>query len=158
MPLIYRLTKGSPLTISELDGNFQYFTGSHAVTGSFITSGSLSVTGSSGISGSNITLRGTTSITGNTTITGNATGTGGTTSLQSTTIAGSSTTISSTNVHISGILTASNSAGTVFPVNLGGTAPGFSGTTNGQFLFGSGSNGYQIFVWINGAWRSGSLS
>lgn len=40
MALIYRGTKGSALTISEIDGNFAYFTGSHAVTGSLTVSGS----------------------------------------------------------------------------------------------------------------------
>lgn len=46
MALTYRGQKGSALTIEELDSNFQYFTGSHAVTGSLIVTGSLTVTGS----------------------------------------------------------------------------------------------------------------
>jgi hypothetical protein len=41
MALTYRQTKGSALTIQELDGNFEYFTGSHAVTGSLTVSGSV---------------------------------------------------------------------------------------------------------------------
>jgi hypothetical protein len=41
MALIYRQTKGSALTIAELDGNFQHFTGSHAITGSLTVSGSV---------------------------------------------------------------------------------------------------------------------
>jgi hypothetical protein len=41
MALIYRQTKGSALTIAELDGNFQHFTGSHSVTGSLTVSGSV---------------------------------------------------------------------------------------------------------------------
>jgi hypothetical protein len=52
MALTYREQKGSALTIEELDANFQYFTGSHAVTGSLIVSGSFSVTGSTSITGS----------------------------------------------------------------------------------------------------------
>lgn len=52
MALTYRQTKGSALTIEELDANFQYFTGSHAVTGSLIVSGSLTTTGSFSASGS----------------------------------------------------------------------------------------------------------
>jgi hypothetical protein len=56
MALTYRQTKGSALTIQELDANFQYFTGSHAVTGSQIISGSLEITGSLSISGSSINL------------------------------------------------------------------------------------------------------
>ena len=31
--LTLRQVKGSPLTIAELDGNFEYFTGSHAKIG-----------------------------------------------------------------------------------------------------------------------------
>jgi hypothetical protein len=41
MALTYRQTKGSALTIQELDANFEYFTGSHAITGSLTVSGSV---------------------------------------------------------------------------------------------------------------------
>ena len=58
MALTYRSTKGSALTILELDNNFRYFTGSHAVTGSFvaqyqrpITSSNIDLTASIGIAG-----------------------------------------------------------------------------------------------------------
>jgi hypothetical protein len=41
MPLKLRKDNGSePLTWNELDGNFEYFAGSHAVTGSLVLSGS----------------------------------------------------------------------------------------------------------------------
>ncbi len=50
--LTLRSVKGSPLTNAELDGNFEYFTGSHAVTGSLVVLGSLAVTGSVSITGS----------------------------------------------------------------------------------------------------------
>jgi len=46
MALTYRGTKGSPLTIEEIDSNFAYFTGSHSITGSLTVSGSLIVSGS----------------------------------------------------------------------------------------------------------------
>jgi len=46
MALTYRGTKGSPLTIAEIDSNFAYFTGSHSITGSIIIDGSLIVSGS----------------------------------------------------------------------------------------------------------------
>jgi len=36
MALTYRSEKGEALTITELDNNFRYFTGSHAITGSLI--------------------------------------------------------------------------------------------------------------------------
>jgi len=41
MALTYRNVKGSALTINELDNNFSYFTGSHAITGSLTVSGSI---------------------------------------------------------------------------------------------------------------------
>jgi hypothetical protein len=50
--LTLRSVKGSPLTNAELDGNFEYFTGSHAITGSLTITGSLAVTGSISTSGS----------------------------------------------------------------------------------------------------------
>jgi hypothetical protein len=107
MALTYRQTKGSALTIQELDANFEYFTGSHAVTGSFTTSGSLIITGST---------------------------------------------------DISGLLTINNVFGALLTptASLSGIAPTFNGS-EGQFLFGSGSGGYKMFVWLGGAWRSGSL-
>ena len=113
MALTYRQTKGSALTIQELDANFEYFTGSHALTGSFTTSGSLTVTGSTNITGS---------------------------------------------AGILGLLTINNVSGALLTptASLSGIAPTFNGS-EGQFLFGSGSNGYKIFVWLGGAWRSGSL-
>tara|TARA_B100000900_G_scaffold315183_1_gene274066 strand:+ start:1065 stop:1553 length:489 start_codon:yes stop_codon:yes gene_type:complete len=46
MALLYRSEKGSALTITELDDNFRYFTGSHSVTGSLDINGGLIVTGS----------------------------------------------------------------------------------------------------------------
>jgi trimeric autotransporter adhesin len=39
--LTLRSVKGSPLTNAELDGNFEYFTGSHSITGSLTVSGSI---------------------------------------------------------------------------------------------------------------------
>jgi len=39
--LTLRSVKGSPLTNAEMDGNFEYFTGSHAITGSLTISGSI---------------------------------------------------------------------------------------------------------------------
>jgi uncharacterized membrane protein YgdD (TMEM256/DUF423 family) len=46
MALTYRGTKGSPLTIEEIDSNFSYFTGSHSITGSLIVTGSVIISGS----------------------------------------------------------------------------------------------------------------
>jgi hypothetical protein len=46
MALTYRQTKGSALTIDELDANFAYFTGSHPINGDLTITGSLIVSGS----------------------------------------------------------------------------------------------------------------
>jgi len=46
MALTYRKTKGSALTIDELDANFAHFTGSHPIDGNLIITGSLVVSGS----------------------------------------------------------------------------------------------------------------
>jgi len=48
MALTYRQTKGSALTIQELDANFQYFTGSQAITGSLIVTQAITASSLSG--------------------------------------------------------------------------------------------------------------
>jgi hypothetical protein len=50
--LTLRSVKGSPLTNAELDSNFEYFTGSHAITGSLTTTEGAIISGSILISGS----------------------------------------------------------------------------------------------------------
>jgi hypothetical protein len=62
-------------------------------------------------------------------------------------------------LNLSGLLTITNVSGALLTptASLTGIAPVFSGS-EGQFLFGSGSNGYRMFVFLGGAWRSGSLS
>lgn len=97
MALTYRGQKGSALTIQELDDNFAYFTGSHAITGSLTVSGSLT-----------------------------------------------------TFNYVSGALLTPTGSFTT-------PAPTFA-ASEGQFMFGSGSNGYALFVYIGGTWRSSSLS
>ena len=75
--LTLRSVKGSPLTNAELDGNFEYFTGSHAITGSLVVTGgitgSLLGTATTSITSSyvlNGTLAGTTQISGSILISG----------------------------------------------------------------------------------------
>ena len=50
--LTLRSVKGSPLTNAEMDGNFEYFTGSYALTGSLTTTEGIITSGSILISGS----------------------------------------------------------------------------------------------------------
>lgn len=114
MGLTYRSDLNRPLTNTEIDNNFRYFTGSHDITGSLTVSGSLTVIGSNTITGSFIA-------------------------------SGSSFIINN------------NSGSILTPTaSFNGITPTFNGV-EGQFLFGSGSQGYKLFVWIGGAWRSGSL-
>ena len=78
MALTYRGQKASALTIQELDDNFSYFTGSHAVTGSLIVTGSHAVTGSLAVTGStslqNTTIQGAFTVTGSLATFNNASG------------------------------------------------------------------------------------
>ena len=119
MALTYRGQKGSALTIQELDNNFAYFTGSHAITGSLVVSGSLTTTGS--------------------------------TFLQDTIVQGALT--------VSGSLATFNyvSGALLTPTGSFTTPKPTFAASEGQFLFGSGSNGYALFAYIGGAWRSSSL-
>ena len=77
MALTLREVKGSALTIEEMDNNFRYFTGSHAITGSLIVSTAVTASAFSG-DGSGLTgvtgdwdgsLNGNASITGSLTVT-----------------------------------------------------------------------------------------
>lgn len=63
MPIVYRLTKGSPLTHEELDGNFQFLTGSiNAISGTYAKTGSNTFNGNQTIYG-NLSVFGTASFT-----------------------------------------------------------------------------------------------
>jgi hypothetical protein len=122
MGLTYRSDLNRPLTNTEIDNNFRYFTGSQAITGSVITSGSSTVIGNVAIT-NGINITGSFISSGSSFIINNVSGS---------------------------VLTPTASL-------TGLIAPTFNGV-DGQFLFGSGSEGYKLFVWIGGAWRSGSLS
>ena len=84
--LTLRSVKGSPLTNAELDGNFEYFTGSHAITGSLTVSSSITSngytvvtsnqTGSFLVSSGSFATTGSNAFTGNQTISGSLTTTG----------------------------------------------------------------------------------
>jgi hypothetical protein len=77
MALTLREVKGTALTINEMDNNFRYFTGSHAITGSLIVSTAVTASAFAG-DGSGLTgvtgdwdgsLNGNASITGSLTVT-----------------------------------------------------------------------------------------
>jgi len=79
MALTLREVKGSALTINEMDNNFRYFTGSHAITGSLIVSAAVTA---SAFAGDGSGLTGVTgewdgSHNGNASITGSLTVTAG---------------------------------------------------------------------------------
>lgn len=75
--LTLRSVKGSPLTNAELDGNFEYFTGSHAITGSLVVSSSITSNGytvvTSNQTGSLIVNTGSLASTGSNTFNGTQT-------------------------------------------------------------------------------------
>ena len=160
--------KGSALTIEELDNNFRHFTGSHSITGSLIISSSLIVSGSMGISGSIIPSQPSSTLgnvdnyfeeiyVGNDSI-----------------VFVSGSTTSSFGIDSSGSLSGSfdgdfngsftGSVDTQF--NSGSCLIGCTGSEvptgvrqEGTFEFvASGSGDYFIYVYLGGAWRSGSLS
>jgi hypothetical protein len=63
-------------------------------------------------------------------------------------------------LHISGGLSTFNfvSGTLITPTGSFTTPTPTFAASEGQFLFGSGSNGYAMFVWIGGGWRSSSLA
>jgi hypothetical protein len=133
MGLTYRSDLNRPLNNTEIDNNFRYFTGSHDITGSLTVSGSTITIGSNVTTGSLIVSNSLT-IIGSNIITGSFIASG------------------------SSFIINNNSGSVLTPTaSLNGIAPTFNGV-EGQFLFGSGSQGYKLFVWMGGAWRSGSLS
>tara|TARA_Y100000385_G_scaffold187944_1_gene194313 strand:+ start:29600 stop:30193 length:594 start_codon:yes stop_codon:yes gene_type:complete len=91
LALIFRDTKGAPLTHGEVDGNFRHLTGSHEISGSInvngnITGSNLSLSGtdsvlavasisaSGGLTGSHLFISGNSQIDGNLTLGGNMIG------------------------------------------------------------------------------------
>lgn len=176
--LTLRLVKGTALTNSELDGNFEYFTGSHAITGSLTVSGSVIPSDVSGTLGTSASLWSTINLDGSGingaaiaihsgsnsgTLTWNS-GSGFLFSdvINSPTITGSFTvnTLGAPTLSGSiGAITLSYPSGAILTptASLATSAPTFN-ASEGQFMFGSGSDGYKMFVYLGGAWRSGSLS
>jgi hypothetical protein len=118
--LTLRSVKGSPLTNAELDGNFEYFTGSHSITGSLTVSNNITSNGSTVVTsnqtGSFVTNTGTGSFatTGSNAFTGNQTISGSLTTTGSVNITGS------INVNGSTVVT-SNQTGSLI-VNTGSFA------------------------------------
>jgi hypothetical protein len=82
------------------------------------------------LSGSNIIMSGSINATGSVTITGSLSVSGSLSTM--TFVSGARLTVTSSGV------------------------PTWSGS-DGQYIFGSGSGGYKMFVYLGGAWRSGSL-
>ena len=159
--------KGSALTIEELDNNFRHFTGSHSITGSLIISSSLIVSGSMGISGSIIPSQASSTLgnvdnyfeeiyVGNDSI-----------------VFVSGSTTSSFGIDSSGSLSGSfdgdfngsftGSVDTQF--NSGSCLIGCTSSVvptgarpEGTFEFVEDNGDHFIYVYLRGAWRSGSLS
>jgi len=126
--LTLRAIKGSPLTNAELDGNFEYFTGSHAITGSLTVSGSIILSGP-------LTTTGSLTITGSLTVTEGITGSIlGTSSYAQTALTSSYAQTAITASYVSSLLTIAPTNPLPTPAN---GAIAFS--SSGNFYFGSGS-------------------
>ena len=144
---------GRALTIDELDNNFRYFTGSHSITGSLTISGSCDITGSLVVSGS-ITTTEDVNLTGSFTgsfdgeLNGRLTGSG--TGSWDGDIVGS----------LSGSFTGSwdgyNSGSCLIGCTSSAVPTG--ARPEGTFEFVEDNGDHFIYVYLRGAWRSGSLS
>jgi hypothetical protein len=173
MALTYRQTKGSALTIQELDANFQFFTGSFSQTGSSVVSGSLTVIGPLIVSGNLLP--------------GNSQNTLGssTNPWKSVFLSPDSLNFVSGSTSSSFSLTSSGSLSGSYTGSFGGSGTGsFSGSYTGYFSFTSGScliactssivptftgseglfqfvyTGSQrfLYVYLGGRWSSSSLA
>ena len=127
--LTLRQTKGSPLTITEMDGNFEYFTGSYTNTGTITAQG---------FSGS---------------FTGSLQGTAQTASYVQTAQTASYVTNLNQNVIISGSLTIT---GSLILSNTQSIAPSYTGV-NGEIVSAKVGSQYLLYMWMGGAWRSSSF-
>ena len=136
--LTLRQTKGSPLTITEMDGNFEYFTGSYTNTGTITAQGfSGSFTGS---------LQGTAQ-------TASYVQTAQTASYVQTAQTASYVTNLNQNVIISGSLTIT---GSLILSNTQSIAPSYTGV-NGEIVSAKVGSQYLLYMWMGGAWRSSSF-
>lgn len=133
MPLILRKNLGKKqLSFEQLDGNFEYFTGSHAVTGSFITSGSSTTVGSLITTGSLL-------IKGNSEFSGNAVLKSGSLIVYPNGLSAGSSSLSSSWTATSGGTQTSGSAGVTGSVDVTGssTVIGVSNVTGSSNTIGS---------------------
>jgi len=126
--LTLRQVKGSPLTIAEMDGNFEYFTGSHAITGSLIVTGGITGSISNATSASYLNpLSQSVQLTGSLNISGSVT--------------------------IGGILTVDSS---IVLSTTQSSIPSWTGT-DGEIIPATVGGQYFLYMWMNGSWRSGSF-
>jgi len=167
--------KGSALTIEELDNNFRHFTGSHSITGSLIISSSLIVSGSMGISGSIIPSQASSTLgnvdnyfeeiyVGNDSIvfvSGSTTSSFGIDSSGS--LSGSFD--GSFDGDFNGSFTGSFTGSVDTQFNSGSCLIGCTGSEaptgvrqEGTFEFVASGSSYFMYVYLGGAWRSGSLA
>ena len=145
--------KGSALTIDELDNNFRHFTGSHSITGSLTISGSCDITGSLVVSGS-ITTTEDVNLTGSFTgsfdgeLNGRLTGSG--------TGSWDGDVIGSLSGSFTGSWDGYNSGSCLIGCTSSAVPTG--ARPEGTFEFVVDGGNYFMYVYLGGAWRSGSLS
>jgi len=145
--LTLRQIKGSPLTITEIDGNFEYFTGSYTNTGTITAQGfSGSFTGS---------LQGTAQTASyvQTAQTASYVQTAQTASYVQTAQTASYVTKLNQNVIISGSLTIT---GSLILSSTHSVAPSYTGV-NGEIVSAKVGSQYLLYMWMDSAWRSSSF-
>ena len=161
MALTYRTGsggKGSALTIDELDNNFRHFTGSHSITGSLNINGDLIITSSiiPQVTTANVGIHNLGSVASpfkELFVSDNSI------------IFVSGSTTSSFGVDSSGSLSGSFTGSINSQFNSGSCLIGCTGSITpsgarpeGTFEFVASASVYTMFVYLDGAWRSSSLS
>ena len=184
MALTYRKVKGSALTIDELDANFAHFTGSHSITGSLTVSGSIIPSEVNGTLGTATAPWKELFVDGGTIyfISGSSSGSlswnsGSGFDFGSGSVSGSFTGLANLTGSFTGSanltgsfsgsanLTGSFSGSVDTQFNSGSCLIGCTSSVvptgngpEGTFEFVASGSEYFMFVYLGGAWRSGSLS
>ena len=146
--------KGSSLTINELDNNFRHFTGSHPITGDLTINGNILITGSIiPKAGGNYNLGSATNAFKEIFVSSDSL------------IFVSGSTTSSFGVDSSGSLSGSFTGSINSQFNSGSCLIGCTGSVapsgarpEGTFEFVASGSVHTMYVYLGGAWRSGSLS
>lgn len=154
MALTYRSNLSRPLTVAEIDGNFQHFTGSHTITGTLTISGSpaLTVTGNLSVAGTASADKIVGSVDGTTGTFSSTLGVTGTTTLTTLNVSGVST-FSNTTLVTGSLIVSGSNATIVVPHVLAGQP---SSPYTGSMYIDIAQN--LLYIYNGTAWKSASLA